>query len=284
MVQSILIILSQLRVDGDGRLCLTDKAVRTAEHFLLCRYFDYQQVVFHKTVAALEWLLKEVLIYLIDVNALDGSADWVQQSIENGTSDTFDDAHVTAKIRSLAEREKYTLIGQKARALLERKPPKLLVELEYIAESTERDKRSFLTSKQVIREKIPSWAEAFDIPVEAFHLWDPGITTLTKIGSRVPISAVMETPNTATSEGVGDKQKRAEKEKDKYEQSIRILNRDLNVSVPIMDKPSSLMNVLSDRALYACRLYVLLPPGKNRDELEKMRQRIKSDCPSLEWK
>ena len=276
-------LLSQLRVDGDERLCLTDKAIRTAEHFLLCRYFDYQQVVFHKTVAALEWILKDVLIYLLEIGSIDGSAAWVQRSIEDGAWQTFDDAYVTAKIRDLAGREGDNLIGQKAVALLERKPPKLLVELEYIEESTEKDKRSFLTSKQVIREKIAAWAEEFDVPGEAFHLWDPGITTLTKIGSRIPISTVME-----HAEGSEDDQeehdKKAGKERDKYEQSIRILYRDTSKSVPIMDKPSSLLCVLSDRALFSCRLYVLLPPGRDRSAIEAMRQRIKKDCPSLEWK
>jgi hypothetical protein len=81
-----------------------------------------------------------------------------------------------------------------------------------------------------------------------------------------------------------EQDKKAGKERDKYEQSIRILDRDTQKSVPIMDKTSSLICVLSDRALYACRLYVLLPAGRNRDDVEKLRQRIRKDCPNLEWK
>ena len=40
-----------LCANGDDRIYLPMKAMRAAEHFLLCRYYDYQQVTYHKTVA-----------------------------------------------------------------------------------------------------------------------------------------------------------------------------------------------------------------------------------------
>jgi HD superfamily phosphohydrolase len=49
-------LLSQVRIDAKNRVCFSDSALRAAEHLLVCRYFDYQQVAFNKTVAGLEWL------------------------------------------------------------------------------------------------------------------------------------------------------------------------------------------------------------------------------------
>jgi hypothetical protein len=74
-------ILSQMRVDEGGRVCINSKAVRTADHFLLCRYFDYQQVAFHKTVAAIELVLKDVISELLESRMLDGSAEQVGRMI-----------------------------------------------------------------------------------------------------------------------------------------------------------------------------------------------------------
>lgn len=45
-------IITQMRLDSDSNICMTPKALRAADHLLLCRYFDYLQVSFHKTVAA----------------------------------------------------------------------------------------------------------------------------------------------------------------------------------------------------------------------------------------
>ena len=58
-------ILSQLKGDSAGNICLSSKAMRAADHFLLSRYFDYQQVAYHKTVVGLELLLKDVLKALL---------------------------------------------------------------------------------------------------------------------------------------------------------------------------------------------------------------------------
>ena len=95
-------LLSQLRIDDEQRLCFTSKSLRTADHFLLSRYFDYQQVAFHKTVASLEWILKDLLAALLKDREIDGSARWVEGAIESGAWEIFDDAAVIEKIRRLA--------------------------------------------------------------------------------------------------------------------------------------------------------------------------------------
>jgi HD superfamily phosphohydrolase len=83
--------LSQMRVDERDRICITPRALRTADHFLLSRYFDYQQVPYHKTVAALELVLKDVIAELLEQEKIDGSAEWVSRTVVNGEWPDFDD-------------------------------------------------------------------------------------------------------------------------------------------------------------------------------------------------
>ena len=59
-------LLSQMRLDDDNNICLENSALRTVEHLLIGRYFDYQQVNFHKTVAALELVLKDIIKVLLE--------------------------------------------------------------------------------------------------------------------------------------------------------------------------------------------------------------------------
>ena len=263
-------LLSQLRFDEKQRLCLTSKALRTADHFLLSRYFDYQQVAFHKTVAAFEWILKDLLAILLRDEQIDGSAQWVDEAIANGDWELFDDAAVIEKIRRLAASAADSVTRQKAVALLDRKPPKLLAEVEYIAESTERNWKAFQNEKQLLKTLLETWSSELQIPLEAWHLWDPRVMTLTKIGSHIPVSDVMEGPET-------------ERDRDRYEQAVRILNQDGRTSQAIMEKSSSLMSVLSNHALYAFRLYVLLSEDRG-DRAEAIRKRIEKDLPGLSWK
>jgi HD superfamily phosphohydrolase len=266
-------LLSQMRVDCDDRICLTGKATRTAEHFLLCRYFDYQQVAFHKTVASLEWVLKEVLAILLEAGDLQGSAEWVKGAIEDRTWVTFDDAFVTEKIRSLAVRTEDPIEKLLTGAVLARRPPKLLAELEYVAENDRSTAQMFRLQKRLISDWIEKWSAKHSIDKRLFHIWDPPSMTLTKIGSHVPVSSVMESKEGGLSET----------EVDKYEQSIRIHDKHNNKSTPIVGKRSSLLHVLAGHALYSLRIYVILPDDFTGD-FEVMRGSIKTDLPDIDWK
>src|SRR5262249_38092246 len=128
-------LLSQMQLDDQERICFRSKAIRAAEHLLVCRYFDYQQVAFNKTVAGLEWLLREVLGELLIRRYINCSAKWVESAIDSGRDwYHFDDSFLLQHIRDLAgETSADAETGPMARAILERTPPKLVGDLEYIA-------------------------------------------------------------------------------------------------------------------------------------------------------
>src|SRR5262249_38691912 len=159
-------LLSQLRVDGAGRICLTEKALRTADHFLLCRYFDYQQVSYHKTVAGLEMVLKDVLSLLLERNVFDCSPSGVAGMIANGTWHSFDDGHVIEAMRRLPIDELTEPQRLKIAAILERRPPKLLWSQEWLGaredqSGTPRQPNAYALSLRVARDGIARGAQHF---------------------------------------------------------------------------------------------------------------------------
>ncbi len=202
--------LSQIRVDRQNRLCLTSKAMRTAEHFLLGRYFDYQQVTFHKTIAALELVLKDVIEALLQKGSIVCSAEWVTNAILDGKWKDFDDPYILKKILKICDGSSSdTIMKTKARAILHRIPPKLICESEYIDSIESVD--DFLTKRQAVLDKVNLCAKRFKIDRRLWYIWDKAGITLTKIGSHIPVSAIDEAGIIA-------------KDKDKYEQAIRILD------------------------------------------------------------
>jgi HD superfamily phosphohydrolase len=250
-------LLSQMRVDQDDRICITSKALRTADHFLLCRYFDYQQIAYHKTVVAFELVLKDVLAEMFDCGLLEGTASWVSQAIEKGIWHQFDDLYVLMKIRELAASTKRDVVKRKAPAILDRRPPKLVFDKEFLGGKDGEE--TYRLTKKAIKEKVAGWASHFGIHKDLWYLWGKS-NTLTKIGSHVPVSALARE---ATAE-----------EKDQYEQAVRILRAD-NSSEPIVENAISLMKVLADFSLYTVRLYVLMPsetPELRKTIEDKVRQ------------
>ena len=264
-------LLSQLRVDKESRLCLTPKALRTAEHFLLGRYFDYQQVAFHKTVVSMEWLLNDLIMVLLERKKIRCSAKDIENAIEDGTWNTFDDTKIMEEIRGIAE-GRNSGAKDKALAIVNRRTPKLLCSVEYFDVHDEKTRKIYRNEMQSVKEKVGSWSKRFGIPLGYWHLWEPKFMTLTKSGSLVPISTSADSL----------KKNDLGKTRDGYEEAVRIMV-DGNSSVSIMEQDSSLIRALSNSALYSFRLYVLSPADKKM-RIDEIRKKIKTDLPNLRWK
>lgn len=258
-------LVSQLRVDKEGHICLTQKALRAADHLLLARYFDYQQINFHKTVASLELLLKDVLGLLFSEGVLQCSADDIQRKVKEGEWQSFDDTSILSAMRKFFESSTDTIAKQKTGALLARLPPRLVVDYEKLGDRN--SKNEFKRDKRLVREHIKGWASRFGIDESLWYLWDISMP-LTKIGSRVPSSSAYEyDPH----------------DPDNYEQAVRVLDKDGKGSKLLSELPYSLMSVLSNHALYSLRVYVLLQ--SDQESLRKeIRSAIKQDLQEIEWK
>jgi hypothetical protein len=249
-------LMSQMRLDQNNRICVTAKALQTAEHLLLCRYFDYRRSNYHKTVAAFELVLKDIIEELLKEGLLEASASWVSDRIKCEKWASFDDAEVMRLILALAEQTRKETVRQKARSLLNRYSPKLICELEYFAGRTPDDVRSFRLQRKMVRDLVREVAHRFGVDADLCYVWDQAGMPLTKVGPNVPISSVHADD---------------ELDADRYQQLIRILDQDGKGSKPSVEVRHSLMCLLSTQAWYALRFYVLLPPEKLH-----LRQQIRS--------
>lgn len=263
-------LLSQIRLDNNNNICYKTKALRTVDHFLLCRYFDYQQVTFHKTVAAFELVLSDVIEELIKKGEIDCSSDTISDYISKGTWYQFDDISVCNKIKKLYSNTSDEIIKNKTKAIMERNPPKLIVSMEQISKREESEVKKYRLYKKIIKDKVDQWAECFGINVNYWYVWDRLEHTLTQAESHIPVASLLNSNHKDVEES--------------YVQAVRILKNSNEESKAIMEVKKSLMSVLSDYALYSIRLYILFP----NNEIEKLKRKeiedyIRKDLQDIEW-
>jgi HD superfamily phosphohydrolase len=232
------------------------------EHLLLQRLFAYQQIAYHKVVAAFEKVLEDVFSALLDRDLLDCSRSSMLRMVENGSWSTFDDSSVLAAMRELRKDNPEEPLKRKLDSILDRLPPRL------VFESQKFEPRANLGDKLKVRKKelrqcAKDLAEEYSEDQEAFLLWDPTIS-LTKVGASSP---TWEAPS------------------DEDVEQLPVVIRDGSDPRPITRFKSSLMSVLADYVLSNMRLYYVPPsemPGDKVDErTEKMRKSMKLKHPML---
>lgn len=174
-------LVSQLWVaehNGVRRLGFRSKATNAVDHMLMARYFAYQQLVWHKTAAAFEWLMVDVLKQLMasdeDDVRLDFSRDGVIARIRAGKWYELDDGYVLERVARLAERST-GLTREKADAILYRHPPKMVPSCEGFVglsvaarlKSTWNERMCALladleSNLDLSRERVTCWRTAFE--------------------------------------------------------------------------------------------------------------------------
>ncbi len=232
-------LLRQLTLDDKGRICLKPKALRTAEHFLLGRFFDYRRVSYNTSVVAFEEVLKDIVYHLLDIGEIDCSKQGIMGMIEAGTWHRFDDFELTNLIRHLADSTHDEVVATKVDSLQHGVAPKLIGSIEFIDKRHDSNRYDSSKHDQNVRKLdriADELAQRFSIHRDLWYVWETS-GTFTKTPSVTPVSA-------------------APVHDDDIEQSIRILQDPK--SRPIFDVRKSLMNILAQKALYSVRLYVIL--------------------------
>lgn len=269
-------ILRQITTDESGKICIGQKALRTVDHFLLCRYFDYSQVIFHKTVAGFEEVLKSVIVYLIDEKKINCSRDSIISSIKSGEWYEYDDSHITNHIKVLYKDDatpEHMKIMMKS--IIERKPPKEITKMEYLGETEKKDIDDFKIKISDLENLVEKISGKFDINKENIFVWNNGGLEITKFGKTLGISKFVELDD---------------KDADKIDQTVRIHNRITKKSEYIMERDDSLMNILSGKALYSIRLFILFDFDKFKDEnlldakIKEIMTFIERTIPTRPWK
>ncbi len=230
-------LLTQLRCEG-GRICFETNALRTVEHMLLGRYFDYRQVSHHRVVAGFEQMLQRVIDQLLESHALELSKDDVEEMIVSRKWASLDDESVWRLIVAMAAGEAEDPYNALARAIVDRKPAAQIWAWERQEKRTNDD--TFRLFRRRAIERIPEWAEETKTPIESWFVWAPQPVEITKVGSMVPVAS--------------------KEEEERIEQVVAIKGKDGLSLITTMKE--SLMYLLADYALFSIRIYLLIPEGR----------------------
>ncbi|MBX9723442.1 MAG: hypothetical protein K2X81_18705, partial [Candidatus Obscuribacterales bacterium] len=220
------------------------------------------QVSFHKTVAALEWLLADIIHALLRDNYVQCSQADILKQIENETWQQFDDGYLLGKIREFHAQTDNAIDKTKADFLLNRKTPSLVAELEVVAN---RDyEKDFDKFRKGVQLKINEWANKIGIDSAFWHVWSKK-RTLTALGNDQ-----LDDPES----------------QEKAEKAVRIMDTQSNVSYPLINYGPSIMSVLGNYELFALRIYVLIDENEEmskeiRDRISKL---IKTDIADANWR
>lgn len=254
-------LLSQISRDVDGRICLTEKALRAADHLLISRVFAYQQVPYHKTVVALESMLEHVLKDLLDDKLLDCSRSVIAKRISEGSWAEFDDAYVLGQIRlARASADKGSSKWLRADAVLSRKPPKLLAEKESWGERT-KTASDLAKDERIVQDQLPKWVAKFGIEADRWIVWTKN-QVATKTSPVIPVGE--------------------EVEEDAILQGVLIQRAGEAKAQQLHAMRQSLMGVLGSGRWTALRVYVVLPDHE-RERADEIRKEVLASTKQVGW-
>lgn len=262
-------LISQFQVDPDERVCLTNKARLTADHFLLSRWFEYQQMIYHHTVQGASSALQDVLQEALERDYLPScNRENVIELVSEGGWPDYDDNRALNAIRRLRNDTSDNEIADKCRAVLERRLPKVVYEekaFQKIQTPTSDDSQNPAPLIKTLEEKI---GDAVDL--ELYPISQTNKLPFTKMEAGEGLS-----PAASTS---GDHDVRiAEeiKEQDEFENPSEEHLADL-----IADDDDAVISLLNNQQRHVWRLYVLFgtdSDGNFPDEATMKEARKKID-------
>lgn len=126
-------------------LACNKKGQHVVEHFLMSRYFHYSQIIFHKTNAAFEGLVKTLYIKLIEANSfMYNTLDEIHDHINDEDFIKYNDASLEASLEqhyNSTEDEDFKLLYKK---YTKRKRPKVVFDIKDLYSDNPRTEFSVL--------------------------------------------------------------------------------------------------------------------------------------------
>lgn len=243
---------SQIRKDKEGRICFSKKALRTIEHVLLSRYFEYQQIVYHKTIRGFEKMLRDVLKEWIEKNTGSLTRDGITELIINGDWNSFDDVMMLNEIRKISRSNstnspKSPWIAQN---LINRIPPHLVYEFDYICNDnpSQSGNDEFDDKLENVRNIV---GEELDSCGNDFHIY---------LDEPKPIRISKHQYDESAFGGQA------------HEDIVRIMDDDPSKSsIPIYEVPHSIIGKFLFQSIKLFRVYCL-PKEKNQASIEYCKE------------
>lgn len=240
-------LIQNLVLDDQGQVCLKAKALRSADHYLMCRAFDYLQTIFHKTVVGLEQMLQHCVLAGLDNNYLTLSESDIARAIRSSDWISWDDGWLMAKLSEmeLGLATSNAKVASMANRIRLRRPPPCLWQHESLSLHADADR---------VKAEVASFIED-DIATDAeVKDW---IITWRKVFTPTDMSPSQHVRISN------------DEESETASKLIRILEPN-GSSKPLILLNNSLMKVLSERSYVFGRVYFVGPP----EGLEKVSRKV----------
>ncbi len=183
-------LIDQATTDADGIFCFKAKAARAADHLLVSRFYDYMQVPFNKTVAALEWSLTSSLEMLLMESLLDCSGSAIEQRVRSGTWKHFDDQHVFSLFRAtLADTSPGDVRHDHLNAILDRRPAKLIAGWDEVVPI--QHQKSVTQAKYIANRLLVEVAQDLSLDPKRLFIWDTPVS-FSKVDRQIPVDSQNE--------------------------------------------------------------------------------------------
>lgn len=141
-------LIDNITLDSNNIPCLRERAIGSADHFLVSRLYDFEQLPFHKSVVGFEEALKITLRSMMGAGALDLSRSGIKEQISKGKWRRFDDQFVMERIRQFRDdvaesNKKYEEVIPFIDSILNRRAPKLVFSSEFVQQMSEKNDFEF---------------------------------------------------------------------------------------------------------------------------------------------
>lgn len=249
-------IISKSTIDAGGRFCFDRKAARAADHLLVSRFYDFMQIPYHKTVAALEWSLEEAVIYLLREGICKLSEYDMRGMLADGRWAQFDDGHMVELMRQASnDALSDEVSGDHLSAVLERRPAKMVYNWERL---TDAGNSELEAKEKLLRYQIKDLCEKKGIDVRRFHIWKAPF----KLSKAGPILQGSPSDRDYSDE--------------EQQQLIHILEKGAERSAPLIDLQNCVAHHLSQLRYRVLRIYYLPKKSDKADIKRELRDYFSS--------
>lgn len=246
-------IISKATVDQDGILCFQSKAANAIDHFLVSRFYDYMQIVYHKTVEALEWSLECCIQNLLSRGSLRASSIAIKEKIKAGEWCEFDDSYLISQFRDLLRSVEQSsgnhVLKDHLQAVLYRRPAKLVHKWEALL--AKDDKRAKLLTS-LIRKEVYSIANEMGIDISRFNIIE-----------RKPFPFSSDIMKSSGGLTYGEQAR-----------SVSILEKGKRKSELLSDRQDSIIGVMESQRNFSVRVLYLPQNGEERTVRDNIRRRL----------
>lgn len=232
-------LIDQATTDTDGIFCFKAKAARAADHLLVSRFYDYMQVPFNKTVAALEWSLVTSIKALLENGTLDCAGRSVEKMVADQSWNHFDDQKVFEHFRKLLPGTKNDpILRDHLKAILDRRPAKIIAGWDEVVKND--DQRTVAKNEFIAKSILKDVANEFSLDLNRLHVW-----TTPVYFSKADGSIASE-----------------HQEEERIAEAVQVLDEQTGKASLLLSRTDTLVHHLSSLHMAGLRLYYLPQDGE----------------------